>query len=151
MASPTEEQARECGGSSPLHAEAKWKIAFSGVWLVPGLETTQIRFYKHAEREQFHTVLFGSAEEGVEPDGFQVWVPFAKGPSFALSIGFHYTNIATETLKLHWLVHAGHGIWRSSDQLSTTLTLSCPKLPTNSNSSFTIALESSPSRAKGGM
>ena len=83
----------------------------------------QIRFDKHSEREQFHTVLFGSAEEGVEPDGFQVWVPFAKGPSFALSIGFHYTNIATETLKLHWLVHAGHGIWRSSDQLSTFVLL----------------------------
>ena len=68
-------------------------------------------------------MLFGTAEEGVEPDGFQVWVPFAKGPSFALSIGFHYTNIATETLQLHCLVHVGRGIWRSTDQLSTFVLL----------------------------
>ena len=123
MASSTEKQAKECGGSSPLHAEAKWKIAFSVYGLFQGLRRSRFAVYKHAEREQFHTALFGTAEEGVEPDGFQAWVPFAKGPSFALSIGFHYTNIATETLKLHWLVHAGHGIWRSSDQLSTFVLL----------------------------
>ena len=118
MASSPEKQAKECGGSSPLQVGAERKIAVTGLWLTPGQETTQIRFYGHADREQFYTVLFGSAEDGVEPDGYQLWVPFAKGPSFALSIGFHHTNTATETLKTHWLVHAGRGIWRSPNQLT---------------------------------
>ena len=95
----------------------------SGLWLTPGQPTKQIRFYGHADREQFCTVLFESAEDGVEPDGYQLWVPFAKGPSFALAVGFHHTNTATETLKAHWLVHAGRGIWRSPNQLTTFVLL----------------------------
>ena len=123
MASSTEKQATVCGGSSPVEVGVGRNIVVSGLWLTPGQPTKQIRFYGHADREQFCTVLFDSAEDGVEPDGYQLWVPFAQGPSFALAVGFHHTNTATDTLKTHWLVHAGRGIWRSPNQLTTFVLL----------------------------
>ena len=54
MASLTEKQVKECGGSSPLQVGAERKIAVTGRWLTPGQETTQIRFYGHADRTILH-------------------------------------------------------------------------------------------------
>ena len=89
MTDSKEEKAKECGGSGPLAGRRVGNIAVTGVWLVPGRETVKIRFYGHDNSQQYYTVLFGSPEEGVEPNGYQLWVPYAGGPSFALALGFH--------------------------------------------------------------
>ena len=123
MADSKEETAKECGSSGPLSGKGVRKIAVTGEWLVPGKETVKIRFYGHANSQQHYTVLFGSPEDGVEPNGYQLWVPHDGTSSFALALGFHYTNTATETLKPHWLVHAGRGIWRSPNHLAAFVLL----------------------------
>ena len=71
MADTKEEKMNECGGSGPLSGSGVRNIAVTGAWLVPGQETVKIRFYGEASSQKYYTVLFGSPEDGVEPNGYQ--------------------------------------------------------------------------------
>ena len=53
MADSKEETAKECGSSGPLSGKGVRKIAVTGEWLVPGKETVKIRFYGHANSQQY--------------------------------------------------------------------------------------------------
>ena len=98
-------------------AETPNAIVVSGLWFSPGKDAEEIHFIAQGGLES-RRVHFGKIEEGdgsKRGSGYQLWVPLDSDLSCGLAVGFHHSNITTSTLKPHWLIPEGCGVWRCPD------------------------------------
>ena len=92
-------------------------IVIKGLWFSPGKDAVDIYFLAQGGLET-RSVHFGKIEEGdgsKRGSGYQLWVPLDSDLACGLAVGFHYSNITTSTLKPHWLLLEGCGVWRCHD------------------------------------
>ena len=104
-------------------AETQNAVVVSGLWFSPGkdavdiyflaqggLETRSVHFGKIGEDAEMQSDL-----ESIRGSGYQLWVPLDTDLACGLAVGFHQSNTTSSTLKPHWLLPEGCGVWRCHD------------------------------------